>query len=144
MKRNTRTTVFQPGNKESLTSVDAVSAAGRSIPSFLILTAKVLLEEYTRADIDERVVLTFTDTGYNNSHRAVQWLQHFNRCSFAASETFAGSSIEEWFGYPTTITKSQFNEEYAFKPRYQLKRAPTSYRLLLMDSFSAYEDPKFI
>jgi hypothetical protein len=144
MKRNTRTTVFQPGNKESLTSVDAVSAAGRSIPSFLILTAKVLLEEYTRADIDERVVLTFTDTGYNNSHRAVQWLQHFNRCSFAASETFAGSSIEEWFGYPTTITKSQFNEEYAFKPRYQLKRAPTSYRLLLMDSFSAHEDPEFI
>ncbi|KAJ4156427.1 hypothetical protein NW754_008056 [Fusarium falciforme] len=102
------------------------------------------LEEYTHADIDERVVLTFTDTGYNNSHRAIQWLQHFNRCSFAASETFAGSSIEEWFGYPTTITKSQFDEEYAFKPRYQVKKAPTSYRLLLMDSFSAHEDPEFI
>ena len=144
MKRNTRTTVFQPGNKESLTSIDAASAAGRSIPSFLILQAKTLLEEYTRANIDERVVLTFTDTGYNNSHRSVQWLQHFNRCSFAASETFAGSSIEEWFGYPTTITKSQFDEEYAFKPRYQVKKAPTSYRLLLMDSFSAHEDPEFI
>ncbi|KAL6364643.1 hypothetical protein LRP88_00613 [Fusarium phalaenopsidis] len=71
-------------------------------------------------------------------------MQHFNRYSFAASETFAGSSIEEWFGYPTTITKSQFDEEYAFKPRYQVKKAPTSYRLLLMDSFSAHEDPEFL
>ena len=55
-------------------SIDTASAAGRSIPSFLILKAKILLEEYTRANINERIVLTFIDTGYNNSHRSVQWL----------------------------------------------------------------------
>jgi hypothetical protein len=144
MKRNTRPTVFQPGNKESLTSVDAVNAAGRAIPSFLILSAKVLLEEYTRADIDDRVVLTFTDTGFNNAQRAVQWLQHFNLHSFAVSESFAGSSIEEWFGYPSTITKKEFNEKYAFQPRFQVKKAPRTPRLLLMDSFKAHENPEFI
>lgn len=143
-KRNRRPTVFQPGNKESLTSVDAVSAAGRAVPSFLILTAKGLLEEYIRADIDDRVVLTFTDTGFNNSKRAMQWSQHFNRHSFAASESFADSSIEEWSGYPSTITKEEFDKEYAFKPRFQVRPAPTTYRLLLMDSFSAYENPEFI
>ncbi|KAJ3453803.1 hypothetical protein MRS44_018435 [Fusarium solani] len=77
MKRNTRPTVFQPGNKESLTSFDAISAAGRAIPSFLILTAKTLLEEYTRADIDERLssgcnTLTAVRRGrrFNDSHLA--------------------------------------------------------------------------
>lgn len=98
---------FQPGNKESLTSVDAINAAGQAIPSFLILSAKVLLEEYALADINEEVVLTQTSTGFNNAHRALQWLQHFNRHSFALSDDFKGFSIKTWFGYDSDLSCSQ-------------------------------------
>ncbi|KAL6405619.1 hypothetical protein AUP68_11380 [Ilyonectria robusta] len=67
IKGKSRIVTFQPGNKDSLSAVDSISAAGQAIPSFLILTAKVLLEEYVMADINERVVLIYTATGFNNA-----------------------------------------------------------------------------
>lgn len=143
MKRNTRPTVFQPGNKESLTSVDAISAGGRSIPSFLILSAKVLLEEYTRADIDQRVVLTFTESGFNNNHRALQWLQHFNHHSFHSSDSFKGCTIKEWFGYSSKLTREKYMKKYAFK-KHTTDTKKRTFRVLLMDSFAAHENPEFI
>ncbi|RTE75448.1 hypothetical protein BHE90_010071 [Fusarium euwallaceae] len=88
-------TVFQPENKESLTSMDAVSAAGRAIPSSLTLAAKILLEEHVHADVDDLVVLACIDTGFADLYQAVQWLQHFNCRSCAASENFGGASVEE-------------------------------------------------
>lgn len=63
--------------------MDAISAAGLAIPSFLIFQAKCLLEEYAFANVDDDVVLTHTETGFNNGHRARQWIQHFNRRSFS-------------------------------------------------------------
>ncbi|KAI5460915.1 hypothetical protein BGZ63DRAFT_357637, partial [Mariannaea sp. PMI_226] len=71
MKKNSRPVVFQPGNKETLTSVDTISAGRRAIPSFFILTAKVLLEEYAMADINKEVVITNTASGFTNSQRAL-------------------------------------------------------------------------
>ncbi|KAH7205475.1 uncharacterized protein BKA55DRAFT_478428, partial [Fusarium redolens] len=35
-EKNTRPVAFQPGNKESMTAVDAINAIGQAIPSFLI------------------------------------------------------------------------------------------------------------
>ncbi|GKU14278.1 unnamed protein product, partial [Fusarium langsethiae] len=94
----TKLSTAWPGNKESLTSTDAISAAGQVIPSFLIFAMKSLLEEYAFADIDPDTVLTHTETGFNNSQRALQWLQHFDFHSFAKSSDFDGFTIEEWFG----------------------------------------------
>ncbi|KAH6955620.1 hypothetical protein BKA56DRAFT_503455, partial [Ilyonectria sp. MPI-CAGE-AT-0026] len=78
MKKAKRPISFQPGNKESLTAVDAISAAGKAIPSFLILSAKILLEDYTASTLNDDIILTRTNSGYNNTDRAFQWLQHFN------------------------------------------------------------------
>jgi hypothetical protein len=85
-------------------SIDAISAAGRYIPSFLILSVKALLEDYALADVDDDVVITHTDSGYNNAHRALQWLKHFNSHSFKASDSFKGHTIESWFGYAADIS----------------------------------------
>lgn len=144
MKRNTKAVMFQPGNKESMTSVDAISAAGHAIPSFLILTAKVLLEEYTFAAVNDQVVLTQTDTGFNNSKRALQWLQHFNKHSFAKSESFKGFTLKQWFGYSSRITRSSWSEDKALTPSKMTRTGPPVMRLLIMDSFSAHEDAEFI
>lgn len=78
MKKAKRPISFQPGNKESLTAVDAISAAGKAIPSFLILSAKILLEDYTASTLNDDIILTRTNSGHNNTDRAFQWLQHFN------------------------------------------------------------------
>ncbi|KAI5460212.1 hypothetical protein BGZ63DRAFT_360329, partial [Mariannaea sp. PMI_226] len=71
MKKNSRSVVFQLGNKETLISVDTISAGGRAIPSFLILIAKVLLEEYAITDINEEVIITNTASGFTNSQQAL-------------------------------------------------------------------------
>lgn len=144
MKKNTRPVTFQPGNKKSLTSVDAVNAAGRAIPSFLILSAKVLLEEYAMADIYGDVVLTQTSSGFNNSHRARQWLQHFNRHSFACSDDFNGFTIETWFGYASDLTRSQWDQQVAYTASFMTRKTKPVFRMLLMDGFNAHEDPEFI
>ncbi|KAH7205316.1 hypothetical protein BKA60DRAFT_655744, partial [Fusarium oxysporum] len=81
-RKNTRPVAFQPGNRESMTAVDAINAIGQAIPFFLIFAMKSLLEEYVFADIDEDVILTDTETGFNNSQRALQWLQHFTIYTF--------------------------------------------------------------
>ncbi|KAJ3464898.1 hypothetical protein MRS44_009684 [Fusarium solani] len=144
MKKNTRPVSFQPGNKESLSGVDAISAAGAAIPSFLILTAKVLLEEYAMTVIEDDVVITHTDTGFNNSQIALQWLQHFNKHSFALSASFEGDSHETWFGYGIDIRKSTFGHENAYAASQKTRTGPPVYRMLLMDGFPAHEDPEFI
>lgn len=41
-------------------------------------------------------------------------------------------------------TMPPYDDEYAFKPRFQAKKAPTKPRLLLVDHFKAYEKPEFI
>lgn len=60
---------FQPGDKESLTSVDVVRLGEKAIPSSLIVTAKVLLEEYVMVSIDKSVILTYTTSRFNTAHK---------------------------------------------------------------------------
>ncbi|KAH6949714.1 hypothetical protein BKA56DRAFT_626289 [Ilyonectria sp. MPI-CAGE-AT-0026] len=114
IKGKTRIVTFQPGNKDLLSTVDSINAAGRAIPSFLILTAKALLEEYVMADIDDRVVLTHMATGFNNAQRGRQWLQHFNYHSFDCSDNFTDFTIETWFGYGPDLTRETWNERLAY------------------------------
>ncbi|OBS17482.1 hypothetical protein FPOA_12112 [Fusarium poae] len=121
-KHNTRAIAFQPGNKESLTSIDSINAA----------------------EIDEEVVLTHTETGFNNAQRGVQWLQHFNRHSFAKSSDFDGFTIKEWFGYPPEISLATWSQKYAYLASKKSRKNSPVTRLLVMDGFSAHEDIQFI
>ncbi|KAM5350157.1 hypothetical protein ACJ41O_006662 [Fusarium nematophilum] len=143
-KFKSRPVSFQPGNKESFTAVDAISAAGLAIPSFLIFQAKCLLEEYAFANVDDDVVLTHTETGFNNGHRARQWIQHFNRHSFSRSSDFDGFSLETWFGYDADLTRSSWTHDIAFRASKMTRKTAPVNRLLLMDGFSAHEDPDFL
>ncbi|CAH0020156.1 unnamed protein product [Clonostachys rhizophaga] len=117
-KKSSRQILFQPGNKESLTSIDAISTAGRYIPSFLILSVKALLEDYAFAD-------------------------HFNYYSFKASDSFKGYTIQSWFGYAADINYKGWEERVNKEP-FCIRTTPRFARLLLMDGFAAYEDPEFL
>uniref|UniRef100_A0A8H7K5T6 HTH CENPB-type domain-containing protein n=1 Tax=Bionectria ochroleuca TaxID=29856 RepID=A0A8H7K5T6_BIOOC len=118
--------------------VKVASIPGRYIPSFLILFVKALLEDYVLADVDDDVVITYTDSGYNNAYRALQWLKYFNSYSFKASDSFKGYTIESWFGYAADISYKDYKEPFC------IRTIPRVTRLLLMDRFSAYEDPEFL
>ncbi|KAM4064371.1 DDE superfamily endonuclease [Hirsutella rhossiliensis] len=96
------------------------------------------------ATISDDVVVTYTTTGYNNSQRAFQWLQHFNRYSFARSSSFKGHTIENWFGYPATITREGWDKSNGERRTFYTQKTKTVFRLLVMDGFAAHEDPEFI
>lgn len=63
-----------PENRESVTAIEAISAAGRAIPLFLILTGKVHIASwYTRqAGLYPDTAVIPTETGYSNDWIALK------------------------------------------------------------------------
>ena len=70
-----------PGNRKSLTSVEAINGVGRSIPPILILTGINLLAPFFLNDLDDEILVTTADTGYSNDWIALQWIKHFDKHS---------------------------------------------------------------
>jgi hypothetical protein len=127
-----------------MTAVDAINAIGQAITSFLVFEMKSLLEEYSFADMDEDIILTHTETGFDNSQRAHQWLQHLNIYSFAKTSDFDDFTFEQWFGYGPEITRETWSQEIAFRASKKSERNLPIKRMLLIVGFSAHEDHQFI
>ncbi|KAH7348668.1 hypothetical protein BKA65DRAFT_398285, partial [Rhexocercosporidium sp. MPI-PUGE-AT-0058] len=53
-------------NRESITSLECVSAAGKYIESFLILKGEVIKEKLFDNDIPDDVILAVSPTGFTN------------------------------------------------------------------------------
>ncbi|CAG9953466.1 unnamed protein product [Clonostachys rosea f. rosea IK726] len=72
-----------PQNRETATAIEAISAGGRVIPAFLILSALTHVanwyDEIQGLDPDTRVAVV--ESGYSNDELALNWLQHFNEHS---------------------------------------------------------------
>jgi len=66
-----------PGNRQSLTIVETISATGVALPPFLIVKGKLHMESWYHKNLtgDERVALS--NTGYTNSEVAIKYLHHF-------------------------------------------------------------------
>jgi hypothetical protein len=75
-------TVASETNRDYLTSVEAISAAGEVIPPMLILKAvQHLFQWYAHTHIPDNYLLGVSDTGYNNDELALDWIQHFEKYS---------------------------------------------------------------
>ena len=70
-----------PDNRNSCTSIEAISAAGNYIPAFIILPGINIPGSWFDNDLDDRVVLTTSENGYTNDWIALQWLKHFDQYS---------------------------------------------------------------
>ncbi|KAM4058340.1 DDE superfamily endonuclease [Hirsutella rhossiliensis] len=67
-------------NRESATAVEAISADGRYIPAFLILSGKVHLEQwYGIKELDGDTLIGVTETGFTNDQLNLAWIQHFDK-----------------------------------------------------------------
>jgi hypothetical protein len=75
-------TIASETNRDYLTSVEAISAAGDVIPPMLILKAtQHLFHWYTHMHIPDDYFLDVSETGYSNDELALDWIQHFNQYS---------------------------------------------------------------
>jgi len=66
-----------PENRQSLTILETISAAGLSIPPFLIIQGKLHMENWYHRNLKGEERITVSDSGYTNSELALEYLKHF-------------------------------------------------------------------
>ncbi|KAJ6438592.1 3-hydroxybutyryl-CoA dehydrogenase [Purpureocillium lavendulum] len=63
----------------SVTAVEAISAAGKCIPSFLILPGVQIPVRWVENELDGDTILTTSPKGYINDIIAIEWIKHFEK-----------------------------------------------------------------
>jgi len=85
-ERRGRPKTLQPGNREWVTLIAAISAAGWSVPPFLIFAGQYHLSAwYEEAEIPRDWAIAVSDNGWTNNELGVEWLKHFNAHTQARS-----------------------------------------------------------
>ncbi|KAF1924196.1 CENP-B protein, partial [Didymella exigua CBS 183.55] len=78
-ERRGRPKAVQPGNREWVTAIAAINAAGWIIPPFLIFAGQYHLSAwYEQAEIPRDWVIAVSDNGWTNNELGVEWLKHFH------------------------------------------------------------------
>ncbi|KAJ8108914.1 hypothetical protein OPT61_g7840 [Boeremia exigua] len=78
-ERRGRLKAIQPGDREWVTVIAAINAAGWSVPPFLIFAGKYHLSAwYEEAEIPRDWAIAVSDNGWTNNELGVEWLKHFN------------------------------------------------------------------
>ncbi|KAI1664796.1 DDE superfamily endonuclease [Pyrenophora tritici-repentis] len=85
-ERRGRPKAIQPGNREWVTLIAAINAAGWSVPPFLIFAGQYHLSAwYEEAEIPRDWAIAVSDNGWTNNKLGVEWLKHFNAHTQARS-----------------------------------------------------------
>jgi hypothetical protein len=61
----------------SVTAVEAVSATGKSIPTFLIILGTNIPVYFIQNDLEDNTVITISEKGYITDIIAIGWIKHF-------------------------------------------------------------------
>ena len=69
---------IEPGNRDWVTTIEAICAGGWSIPPFIILPGK-LHQAAWYTDLPDSWVLAVSDNGWTTDDLGFTWLEHFNR-----------------------------------------------------------------
>ncbi|KAH8621966.1 hypothetical protein IG631_23361 [Alternaria alternata] len=77
-ERRGRPKAIQPGNREWVTLIAAINAAGWSVPPFLIFAGQYHLSAWYEEDIPRDWAIAVSDNGWTNNELGVKWLKHFN------------------------------------------------------------------
>ena len=78
-ERRRRPKAIQPGNREWVTAIAAINAAGWSVPPFLVFAGQYHLSAwYEEKDIPRDWAIAVSDNGWTNNELGVEWLKHFN------------------------------------------------------------------
>jgi hypothetical protein len=70
--------LIQPGEREWVTAIHGINAAGWAIPPFIILAGQYYLSAwYKDNDIPHSWAFAVSDNGWTNNELGVEWLKHF-------------------------------------------------------------------
>ena len=87
-----------PDNRDYITSMEAISARGRSIPLFVILKGAYILYKWGVNDLPNNTILAVSPTGYSNDRLAYDWLLHFDTYSYRGQRGEWRALILDGFG----------------------------------------------
>jgi len=77
-ERRGRPKAIQPGNREWVTVIQGINAAGWAIPPFLIFAGQYDLSAwYEEEDIPRDWAIAVSDNGWTTNELGVEWLKHF-------------------------------------------------------------------
>ena len=78
-ERRARPELVQPGDREWVTVIQSICAAGYAIPPFIIYKGRVHISAwYEEADIPRDWKLSVSENGWTNNELGVAWLKHFD------------------------------------------------------------------
>lgn len=69
---------IQPGNREWVTIIQGVGAAGRLLPPFVIFAGSVLINVWFE-NLPRDWILEVSPNGWTNNQLALAWLEHFDK-----------------------------------------------------------------
>jgi hypothetical protein len=78
-ERRARPALIQPGDREWVTVIQGVCAAGYAIPPFIIYKGRVHISAwYEEASIPRNWKLSVSENGWTNNALGLEWLKHFD------------------------------------------------------------------
>ena len=78
-KRRARPTLIQPGDREWVTVIQSICAAGYTTPPFIIYKGRVHISAwYKEIGIPHNWMLSVSENGWTNNALGLAWLKHFN------------------------------------------------------------------
>ena len=78
-ERRTRPNLVQPGDREWVTVIQSICAAGYAIPPFIIYKGRVHISAwYEEVNIPHNWKLLVSNNGWINNTLSLKWLKHFN------------------------------------------------------------------
>jgi hypothetical protein len=79
-ERRTRPNLIQPGDREWVTIIQGICAAGYAIPPFIIYKGRVHISAwYEEQDIPYDWKLSVSENGWTNNQLGLEWLKHFDQ-----------------------------------------------------------------
>ncbi|KJZ70102.1 hypothetical protein HIM_10505 [Hirsutella minnesotensis 3608] len=106
-----------PTNRESATAIEAVSAGGKVVPLFLILSGQVHMSQwYQVKELEGDTVIGTSPTGYSNDRHSLSWLKHFDHHS--KKQTVGSKRLLLMDGYSSHTTKEfiQYCDDHGIIP----------------------------
>ncbi|KAJ8113250.1 hypothetical protein OPT61_g4571 [Boeremia exigua] len=76
-ERRGRPKAVQPGNREWVTVIQGINAAGWAIPPFIIFAGQHHLSAWYEEDIPRDWAIAVSDNGWTTNELGVEWLKHF-------------------------------------------------------------------
>jgi hypothetical protein len=78
-EKRARPDLIQPGDREWVTVIQSICAAGYAIPPFIIYKGRIHISAwYEEANIPRNWKLSVSDNGWTNNELGVAWLKHFD------------------------------------------------------------------